>query len=255
MSVAGRARAAILAPLVAGALTAVGCTDDEPDVSRATPAGTPAAEPAPTPTPRVPATPTPAAVPTGPDDDGWAEHLGLTAEELAQRRASDDFLEWAEPRRARTSLGASHIFERVAWRPANDDTRVHFINPEEIWPSFAPQFRDHLLARGRPPSETPPGRDATHGYLHAVSRQNDAEMQRFVLVGFYEADGQINGLVGQVAVRLTIDRDHELLAEGQVEATRQPPLQIALHDEPWSTVYRNDILPDVRDWAQQHGGH
>lgn len=250
--------------LLAGiAVVLVGCSDaDTTTTATATPSATPhttSEQPEATATPVHPtaaSTPTPAEIPSGPDDPGWAEHLGLTEEELERRRASDDFLEWAEPRRARESPGFVHTHGRLGWYDTNSQGRFAYINHQAVWQYLAQPLRDRLLAKGRPIEEDIQGLEHKYGYLFSVTRDHDTDLQRIVIIGRYEGqEGRPRALVDQAALELeSPDSDSsQRLRRARFHQRRATPHDVEI-DGHWEEVYERDILPALQDWVETELG-
>lgn len=201
--------------------------------------------------------PTPTETPTGPDDEGWAEHLGLTEEELEQRRASDDFLEFAKPRRAREHPRFDSTHGNLGLRPVPGDgldvqkgQGVNPLNPRALFRNFLLPFRDSLLAEELTPvkPDKVPGSDGS--YVSRAHRQKAAQRQIFVAVAFYKDDtGEIRGRVAMAAANVNIIDSARNRVELKV-VDFDHNVADALVGDNWSDTWREQLADEARAWGK-----
>lgn len=259
-----RGAAAALALMLSAACTG-GAADGptEPSDAAASPdtATSPDAATSPTPS-AVEARPSPTPTPTGPDDEGWAEHLGLTEEELEQRRASDDFLEFAEPRRAREHPRFDETHGDLGLEPAPGDGLeyeegewVRPVNPRSLASEFLLPFRDTLLAEGLEPATGVTftgdhmGPKVDGGYVNRIGRVEANQRQILIAVAFYKGNnGEHRGRVAMAAANVdVIDAGRH-----QIELTLvdfNDHVADAAVGNDWSETWSDKIADKARAWG------
>lgn len=215
--------------------------------------------PSPSPDESLPSpTPTPTAAPTGPDDEGWAEHLGLTEEELEQRRASDDFLEFAKPRRAREHPRFSHTHRRIGLQSVpGDELSVGKgdwgwpLNRQAVARQFLPPFRDTLLAEGLKPA---PGKEIPGvggSYVYRIGRDDANDRQLLMAVAFYVTGDQHRARVAMAAADVHIlDRDRNEVELTVVESDNQVA-DVAVGVS-WEETYKKELHEPVGAWLDEY---
>lgn len=261
------ARVAALAAVVVLAVACNGGTaDDTTDPSDVAASPDPTSDPAgpesqasPSPTP----TPTPTETPTGPDDEGWAEHLGLTEEELEERRASDDFLEFAEARRAREHPRFDETHGGIGLEPTSGDGLefeegewVEPVSPQAVARQFLLPFRDTLLAEGvEPASEVAftgdhMGPRVSGGYVNRIHRAEPDQRQILIAVAFYEGiDGEDRGRVAMAAADVDIIDPKKYQVDLTIVEFESHVADAAVAPD-WSDTWSEEIADKVRAWGE-----
>lgn len=257
------ARVAALAAVVVLAVACNGGTaDDTTDPSDAAASPDPTSDSAgsegeasPSPTP----TPTPTGTPTGPDDEGWAEHLGLTEEELEKRRASDDFLEFAEARRAREHPRFKNTHGNIGLISVSGDgfdvedgQGISALNERDVAQDFLLPFRDILLAEGLEPALGDEIRDVGGNYVYRLARNDPQDRQLFMAVAFYRpGDDRLRARIAMAAADVeVIDADRYQAVLDVVEIDTEVT-DVAVN-KGWDEAYDNRVYDPVGVWLEEH---
>lgn len=203
-------------------------------------------------------TPTPTETPTGPDDEGWAEHLGLTEEELEERRASDDFLEFAEARRAREHPRFDHTHRKIGLESVPEDgLSVEKgdwgwpLNRQAVAHQFLPPFRDTLLAEDLEPAPGDQIPDVGGSYVFRIGRNDPDHRQLLMAVAFYSSDKHYRARVAMAAAEVKInDRDRNEVELAVVELDNQVA-DVAV-GKSWDETYENKLYDRIGNWLAKH---